>query len=503
MTREHRHLLVACLATLAIVLPLGWMWNASRMPGTYSVMDMGYLDYGGGPRPTQDGSAGHGAGHGMSEMPRGSGGAAGMVSVAELTTDPDRPADVRVDLVARQETVTLPSGRKLDGFTLNGQSPGPLLEVRQGQLVEVHLANESVPDGITLHWHGVDVPNAEDGVAGVTQNAVRPGEEHVYRWVAEDPGTYWYHSHQVSHVQVQRGLFGPLVVQPAQRPRGRDVLAVSHMYAGVHTLNGQEGDVPVDARPGERVRVRVVNTDNGPTTVWSSTAYRLVSVDARDVHEPGTVEDRSLTVTAGGRADLELVVPRGGARVQVGAGEALVLGPPGVDVPPVPQPEAELDLLHYGTPAPLGFDPAIADRSFGYSIGRRPGFVDGRPGLWWTVNGHLFPDMPMFVVREGDVVRVRIENHSGEVHPMHLHGHHAVALSRDGEPATGSPWWFDSLNVRDGETYEVAFLVDNPGVWMDHCHNLEHAAEGLVTHLMYEGVTEPYVVGGEHGNEPE
>jgi FtsP/CotA-like multicopper oxidase with cupredoxin domain len=86
---------------------------------------------------------------------------------------------------------------------------------------------------------------------------------------------------------------------------------------------------------------------------------------------------------------------------------------------------------------------------------------------------------------------------------MHLHGHHAVVLSRDGRRATGSPWWVDSLDVRDGESYDIAFLADNPGIWMDHCHNLKHAAQGLVTHLMYEGVTEPYRVGGEAGNEPE
>ena len=165
------------------------------------------------------------------------------------------------------------------------------------------------------------------------------------------------------------------------------------------------------------------------------------------------------------------------------------------------RPVRELDLLDYGTPAALGFDPAAADRSFEYVIGRAPGFVDGWPGLWWTVNGHMYPDVPMYVVAEGDVVRMRVENRSGELHPMHLHGHHAVVLARDGVPATGSPWWVDSLDVGDGESYDIAFVADNPGIWMDHCHNLPHAAEGLVAHLMYEGVTVPYRVGGV--NEPE
>ncbi|HVE74108.1 MAG TPA: multicopper oxidase domain-containing protein, partial [Mycobacteriales bacterium] len=125
------------------------------------------------------------------------------------------------------------------------------------------------------------------------------------------------------------------------------------------------------------------------------------------------------------------------------------------------------------------------------------------PGFWWSVNGRLFPDVPMYVVSEGDVVRMSITNTSGQVHPMHLHGHHAVVLSRNGVQATGSPWLVDSLHVEDDETYEIAFVADNPGVWMDHCHNLDHAADGLVAHLTYTGFTTPYRIGGKGRNQPE
>jgi FtsP/CotA-like multicopper oxidase with cupredoxin domain len=106
-------------------------------------------------------------------------------------------------------------------------------------------------------------------------------------------------------------------------------------------------------------------------------------------------------------------------------------------------------------------------------------------------------------VADGDVVRMHITNHSGEAHPMHLHGHHAVVLTRDGVRATGSQWWVDSLNVANGESYDVAFVADNPGIWMDHCHNLPHVGEGLVAHLMYQGVTTPFTVGGAAANAPE
>ena len=146
---------MAIAAALAIVVPLAWMWWDSRMPGSYSVMDMGYVDPGGGPNPMADMSGGH-AGH-------------DMTSVADLVEGSDRRADVVVDLTASQGQVTLASGRKVDGFMFNGSSPGPVIEATEGDLVEVRVHNDDVEDGISVHWHGVDVPNAEDGVAGVTQ----------------------------------------------------------------------------------------------------------------------------------------------------------------------------------------------------------------------------------------------------------------------------------------------------------------------------------------------
>ncbi|QYN40176.1 multicopper oxidase family protein [Pseudonocardia sp. DSM 110487] len=471
--RERRRLIVGVAAALAVLAPLAWLWQASLLPDTYSVTDMGLVD---------DGRGGGHAGHGVATGGRG---------VDALTEPSTAPADVRVELVAREGSFRLASGEEVTGYTLNGTSPGPAIHAELGQLVEVHLVNESVPDGATLHWHGLDVPNADDGVAGVTQDAVPVGGSFTYRFRADQAGTFWYHSHQVSHVQVQRGLLGALVVTPPGGVGATDALALVHLYEGTRTVNGRSGETRVEAAPGERVRVRVVNTDNAPMSAWVPAApFRVLAVDGTEVHEPGPVRDVAVEVTGGARADLEVVAP---ARIELGGASVLV----GEAVPPpAPRPAAALDLLTYGTPAPLGLDPAAATRSFDYVIGRSPGFLDGVPGMWWTVNGRMHPDVPMYMVAEGDVVRMRVENRSGEGHPMHLHGHHAVVLSRDGVPATGSPWWIDSLQVGDGETYEIAFVADNPGIWIDHCHNLPHAVEGLVAHLMYEGVTTPYRIGG-------
>jgi FtsP/CotA-like multicopper oxidase with cupredoxin domain len=472
--RNSTRTAIGVLAALAVLGPLGWFWQRSLVPASYDMTAMGYEDAGGGQ-----------AGHRHT----------GSLSVADLQGPSGKP-DVSVTLTARKETINLPDGTKVAGYTLNHTSPGPEIRARQGQLVEVRLVNESVPDGMTLHWHGVDVPNAEDGVAGITQNAVPRGGEHVYRFVAQDAGTYWYHSHQAGHDQVRLGLFGALVVTPPGFSELDPVLAV-HTYQGRRTINGRSGVSDLAVKPGEAVRARIVNTDAGPIRAWVSGApFKVVAVDGRDVHGPTPISGGSVLITAGGRIDVEFTGP---ARVDVGAGTAVAA--PGVTA--TTEPKQTVDLLSYGTPAPLGFDPAKANRHFDYRVGRRIGFLDGKPGMWWTVNGHIYPDVPMFMVTTGDIVKMTISNTSGEVHPMHLHGHHAVLLSRNGVASTGSPWWFDSLDVGDNDTYEIAFLADNPGIWVDHCHNLKHAADGLLAHLAYTEVTMPFQVGGKAGNQPE
>jgi FtsP/CotA-like multicopper oxidase with cupredoxin domain len=169
-------LILGIVATLALLVPLAVMWNNSRLPDSYDMAAMGYPDYGGGPHDVAMG------GMDMSDMHG--------TPVEDLIADPDRPAEVEMTLTVHQDG---------DQFTVNGTSPGPTITATVGDLVQVTLVNDNVSEGTTLHWHGVDVPNAMDGVAGVTQDAVMPGERFVYRFVVDDAGTYWYHSHQISH----------------------------------------------------------------------------------------------------------------------------------------------------------------------------------------------------------------------------------------------------------------------------------------------------------------
>lgn len=131
------------------------------------------------------------------------------------------------------------------------------------------------------------------------------------------------------------------------------------------------------------------------------------------------------------------------------------------------------------------------------------GFYNGSFGPVWLINGQVFPNTPAIMVQEGDLIKITFINRTVQDHPMHPHGHKMLVLSRNGQPVSGSPWWSDTLNVGPGEIIVVALKADNPGLWMFHCHNLEHASSGMMTHLMYENVTTPFEIGPATRNDPE
>jgi FtsP/CotA-like multicopper oxidase with cupredoxin domain len=484
--------LAAGVTALAVVGWIGLLWYDSRLPDTYSVMDYGAFDYGGGAVPAASTTDGGNHVHGGR-------------SIAELSGPAGEP-DARFTLTASHGSVRLGSGRTIEALTFNGTSPGPVLRVRQGDLVEVTLVNENVESGVTIHWHGVDVPNAEDGVAGVTQDAVLPDERHVYRFRADQVGTFWYHTHQASSGDVRRGLFGAFVISPTRSAGSLDLAVVAHTFEGVPTLNANDTSTTRVAARGTEVLLRLVNSDGTPHRFSLAGApFRVEAIDGTDLNQPGLLERMAVNVAGGGRADLTFTMPARPVRLSLLDTRAgLVLTPGSGAVPQVSVPNRDFDPLAYGEPTRIPFDAASRfDRSFELRIGRKPGFLDGRPGLQWTIDGRIYPDVPTFVVDEGDLVRLTIVNDTKRVHPMHLHGHHVLVLGRDGVAASGSPWWADTLDVEPGEKYTVAFRADNPGIWMDHCHNLLHAANGLTLHVAYTGFGTPFSIGDDAHNRPE
>jgi FtsP/CotA-like multicopper oxidase with cupredoxin domain len=422
-------------------------------------------------------------------------------SVDQFTGPRDRVPDVRFTLTAAQGTVRLASGRRVGALTFNGRSPGPELRVPRGALVEVTLINKDVHEGVTLHWHGIDVPNAEDGVPGVTQDAVRPGGRHVYRFVPDRTGTYWYHTHQSSDRAVERGLFGALIVEDGHRGYERTVF--THLWPGEIGAFGT-ADVPerLAVTAGEPVRLRLVNSSREPQRLLLGGApYQVAAVDGNPVNNPGALAPGTdLLLAAGGRYDVTFAMPAGPVTLRLDTAEipntaALVLSPDGQAVPAHLTPGRLFDRLAYGEPEGGGPPAGPYRREFELVLDNGFGFAGGGFTFADTINGRLAPGVPTLMVAEGDRVRMRITARGIIDHPMHLHGHRVRVLSRNGVPVTGSAWWTDTLNVAPGESYELDFTADNPGVWMDHCHNFEHAEGGMIMHLAYEGVTSPYHAG--------
>jgi FtsP/CotA-like multicopper oxidase with cupredoxin domain len=486
-----------------------WSLEKSKFPETMAMVNHDLADFGGGAEFAlvsmhPDSGHSHAANAGQT------------VSVADLTGPRSGEADKRFTLYAEKKTVTLSSGKIVEAWTFNGQSPGPPLVVHEGDLVEVKLVNKNIEQGVTVHWHGVDVPNAEDGVAGMTQDAVLPGETYSYRFVAEDTGSHWYHSHQVSSAQVKKGLFGPMIILPKEEKRAVNALDMTVFAHEWETADGTVAAVNLSdtfqgktVRPGTEVRLRLVNSSGG-TKVFSinGTPFKVAAIDGNDLHEPGVLTDKLLKIGGGGRYDVVFTMPETPvtlALVDGGSQAGIVFSKDGRGTAEVRREGDALDPTRYGTPALSPFDAVTEfDREFTMILDQMYiGNYNGRTSQLWAINGEVFPNVPTFMVQEGDIVKTTIVNRSFADHPMHLHGHHIQVLSKNGEPLSGSPLVLDTLLIEPGETYEVAFIADNPGIWMDHCHNLEHAALGMSMHLAYQNVESPFVIGGEAGNHPE
>ncbi|WP_241242812.1 multicopper oxidase family protein [Paenibacillus whitsoniae] len=491
---------VLAVAAGLIILGINFALKASELPPQID-MASGAADYGG--QTPSDANLHQHSGSTAAMAP-------GMVSVADLKGPQDGVADKHFTLVAQKKTVTLSSGKTVDAWTFNGQIPGPELRVREGDLVEVTLTNQDIEEGVTAHWHGLDVPNAEDGVAGATQNAVMPGETYTYRFRAEQVGTFWYHSHQDSQEAVSKGLFGTLIVEPKETPAQpvKDITVLTHLWKNTFAIGASDQLIHEKVEPGTPVRLRLINTDDWVDQTYTlvGTPFQVAAIDGTELNKPDLLTNTHVVVTTGGRYDLTFAMPDHPVYLAVGNNKKIGLllsASDQAEVPAIPQTVA-FDMLNYGRPATTPFDAnSKFDREFNLVLDNKLGFYNRTFNFLYTLNGEVFPNAPMFMVKEGDLVKTTISNRGNVEHPMHLHGHHVLVLSHNGKPSAGSPWWSDTLDVLPGDTYEIAFVANNPGLWMDHCHNLTHAAAGMSMHLMYEGITTPYSVGSATSNHPE
>ena len=436
-------------------------------------------------------------------------------------------------LTAEPRTLELKPGLDVRAWTYNGTSPGPELQATVGDVVRVRLRNQ-LPVATTIHWHGIELPNGQDGVAGVTQDALPPGGIATYSFRVMEAGTYWYHAHQDSSVQEDRGLYGTLVVLPregsgadldrtivydewplglevAKPPAQSDIAMRTYVTT---TANGRTGSFvdPIATTVGQRVRLRLVNA--GYEVHWVATAVP-VTIAALDGHEisGGPLITEAIPLGPAERVDILFIAPAQTFSVRlVGAfppdAEAAVpVEPGGQSGTPLPDPVSHrsLDLLSLAATATIDPwpDGTLATRNFTLNLtqGPMPGMPEMAGGAY-GIDGGSFPATPVLRVTRGDTVEITFRNQSREQHWMHLHGHSFRVLLRDSVLLPGR-LVKDTVSILPGQSVTIAFKADNPGWWMIHCHQLLHAASGMMALLAYDGSPRLATLGGPFANAPD
>ncbi|MCY9657121.1 multicopper oxidase family protein [Paenibacillus chondroitinus] len=464
------------------------------------------------------------------------------------------------NLVATQSNQEIAPGKSLPVWTFNNSVPGPQIRVKQGDAVKINLKNE-LPEPVTIHWHGVPVPNSEDGIPGVTQNAVQPGQSYTYEFKTDVPGTYWYHSHQDSVNQLDRGLYGSFIVEgnneekvdrdytlmldewvssgkgmsemnmPGMDHSGMKMNSdssstmdnkMSSMSMGddmsmydLFSINGKSGSI-VDQLPvkqGEKVRIRLINAGYLSHQIHlHGHEFKSIATDGQPISNPGVLKDNIINIAPGERYDIEFTANNPGQWLiedhsdnKAASGMRAIIAyegaPANSDKSNASEKLPAIDLTNYGQSGKKTF---TLDQKYSleYTMNLNTEMKNGN--MVYTINNKTFPDTDVLIVKKGDTVKVRIVNNSKmEDHPMHLHGHFFQVLSKNGEPVQGSPIFKDTLNLKPGEEYVVAFEADNPGNWMFHCHDLHHASAGMVTELKYTDFKSDFVADPTVGNKPE
>ncbi len=411
--------------------------------------------------------------------------------------------------------------------------PGPEIRVRQGERIRIEVVNE-LADGTTVHWHGLRIPNAIDGVPDLTQPLIMPGRSFIYEFGIPDAGTYWYHPHERSFEQVGRGLAGPLIVEerlPIQVDRDMtwmlddwrltddaeiandfgNMMDASHAgrLGNSVTVNGA---VPerFAVRAGERLRLRLINVANARIFGLEFEGHepQVIALDGQPV-EPHALPSGRLVLAPAQRADLVLdaagcpgetfrVTDRFYASEQYRLVDLAYSDEPPLRSSPIdapirlpantqPDPDLGTAIRHEIEFGGGMMDPKMMSGGGMRGMGGMQGMMGGvmermRSGHVWTINGvsvtgHVHE--PLLTLERGRTYVLAMLNDTAWYHPVHLHGHVFRVLSRDGQP-TPYREWRDTVLMAPGERAEIAFVADNPGDWMFHCQILEHQAAGMM-----------------------
>ena len=412
----------------------------------------------------------------------------------------------------------------------NGKSPGPEIRVTQGDTVRVRFINE-LDEPTSIHWHGIRIDNAMDGVSNLTQSPVMPGETFDYVFTVPDAGTFWYHAHNKSWEQVARGLYGPLIVEEPTPlfDRDHDITLMIDDWrldedGAIHldslgalrdwshagrlgnwlTVNG--GSQPTfRLNRGEAYRLRLINAANARILQIDPSAIgaKLIGYDGFLFPQPRETKGEIIPVTPAQRVDLLLTADDTTMRKLNDVGDFALLEVSG---------RQALSMAVFEIAEGAGGDTQVPDLARAVNTIARPelaaarheklvmqgGAMGGmgsmmhrgrmmgmrdvrRTGQMWAFNGVAnLADEPLFRANTGQTIILSTDNQTGWPHGIHLHGHHFQIIEHNGK-APAQIDWRDTFTIERDESVKIAFVADNPGKWLLHCHMLEHAAAGMNT----------------------
>ncbi len=438
----------------------------------------------------------------------------------------------RLKVAAKQ---IAPFGRDTTALLANGTWPGTELRFSKGEDFGV-LVENAMDRPTTLHWHGLILPNLEDGVPDVTQAPIEAGKTLLYGFRLRQTGTYWYHSHV--GLQLQQGLSGPLIIEDPDEPYGYDEDLVVYLSDVVNAAPEQvmqkllsdtldvsvtdpfrnpDGsafatDVPYDGflmnggsdqtpwikavKPGSRVRLRLINA-SGSTyfrVAIDGLTMKVISADGEPIVP---VEVENLVMATAQRYDVLVTVPSGSSHTIHAAGLGLDLQALGVLHSSDSQPVVNRKRPAFGGP---GLAVETLTSPYETSFAKAPDKVfevklsGNMQRYLWQMNGVSWPEafatfkgitieQSFYDVSLGDVVRFDLVNETPMVHPMHLHGHVFRVLQEGRDPATAPVR--DTVSVPPRGKVSIEFLADNPGKWFWHCHNVWHLAAGMAQGVRY------------------
>lgn len=413
---------------------------------------------------------------------------------------------IRLELEARETEWEFTPGVISQAWSYNGQIPGPVIEGRVGDVLEVRLTN-MLPEGTMIHWHGIRLPASMDGTENV-QHPVAPGTSFVYRFQLRDAGTFWYHPHINETIQLERGLYGALLVRDDNEPQldRERVLVLDDVALDDNGKirpaggwnekhDGRQGStLLLNGKSNRELRVNAGQTERWRVINAASARYVRLSIGGKPFRILGTdggLINQAITATE------VLLAP--GDRFDLAVGPLQEGDVPGLDAleynrGSIVQSKRERFATvrvvgaapsHATLPDTLRHIQPLAGRTAAPTRVVKLGYQPTREAPAFTINDESHHRAEP--VRLGELQVWDVVNESDVDHPFHLHGFFFQVLEANAQaPAYLS--WEDTVNVPAKGSVRIAWLPDErPGEWMYHCHILEHHAGGMMAHFQVIG----------------